>query len=90
VKIKYRRRETSDYTTRAARAAAKKVVLAMLADVIRDSATCGYESCAVDAETFAERTSHWTNPRWRDGARKQMDAAAMELLEEFKRRSGGV
>jgi hypothetical protein len=90
MKLRYRKPSASDYSTRAARAEAKKVVLGMLADVIRDSAICGYEQAAIDADKFAERIAEWPNPKWREGAQAQLDAAAMELLDEFERRARRV
>lgn len=87
MKIKYRRATKSDYSTRAARSEAKKVILAMLADAIRDSAICGYDRTLIDGGNFKERIAAWPNPKWRDGAEGQLDEAAMELMDEFQRRA---
>lgn len=85
-KIRYRRPDKSDYSTRQARSEAKKYILGMLADVIRDSAICGYEQTVISEERINALTENSTG-RWKHGIRRQFDAAAMELMDEFRRRS---
>lgn len=88
-KIRYRRPDKSDYSDRAVRALAKKYLLAMLADAIAGAAVCGYDDGnLISYSAFAERTADST-PRWQEGMRRRMDDAAMELLDEFRRRSEG-
>ena len=88
MKIKYRKPTPSGYSARAARAEAKKVLLAELAAKLRAAAACGYEETAVaDAEVFAAEISHWPNYQWQAGAKQQLNAAVHELIAEFERRA---
>ncbi len=88
MKIKYRRSTPSDYSRRAARAEAKKLVLGILANLLEQAEGADFEEAAVVSRADIGRaTAHWTAD-WQSGTRRELGRAVAELQAEFGRRAG--
>jgi hypothetical protein len=88
MKIKHRRATASDYSSRAARAEAKKIVLGLLADALADAKNRGFPAdTPVPRSAVDAATSNWTAD-WQSGTRRELAHAVAELSAEFERRSG--
>lgn len=87
MKITHRRHTPSDYSTRAARVEAKKLLLERIVELLNGDEVCGYENTTIaDSERFSKATESWPDP-WRAGVRHQMHEAVQELRAEFQRRA---
>jgi hypothetical protein len=90
MKIRYRRQSSSDYSSRAARAEAKKLVLAVLAGMLADARVDDFgEHSPVPRSSIITATEGWT-AEWQTGTRCELGRAVNELRAEFYRRAGRV